>query len=818
MSEDRLDMALEGMKNENVNPGDLAAVRARVWEKLENPGAAACAEFELEFHLYLDGRQTEKRRLLTEDHLSRCPHCRARLAELKGERKVVAMPQRRVSRWTHWGAWAAAAAVVFVALYLGRDRVDTMLTPGGPRFTVASTSGTLHRLPAGMLQAGAAVGDGETIRTGPGGRAVLRLSDGSLIDVNERTELFVRAAWSGQTIHLRHGDVIVQAAEQRRGNLRVQTRDSLASVKGTVFAVSAGIGGTVVSVVEGSVAVRQPGVDVVLSPGQQAASNPVLAASVREAVSWSPDADKYIELLASVSKLEKEIAALPGSVRTEPSVLKYLPPNTVLYGAVPNLGGTIGRAMDLAAEQAAANPVFNEWWNSDTGNELRRLVDRVQTLTPLLGDEVVFAFSKGAAGATAGIPVVMAEIREGKRADLAQAVEALRSEIGGDPLPYSLADTLIVVSDSDAHLQWVIENLGGGASSPFAAAVAARYERGAGWLLGLDMESGISMIPDDEPAALLEAQQMKNLFVEQRSVGGVEENEVSLTFKGPRMGMAAWLASSGSGGAAEYLSSEAAFALYMSTREPRQLFDELTAQVAKARPEALGDLAEAESKLGISFASDVAAAMGTESAFALEGFSVSGPVWVLAVLVNDPKTLDSSITKLIDVFNAELPADAQDKRLVLTQETADGREWKTLKPGFAPLSATWTYDNGYMVAASDRAAALRAIATRNDGMPLVLSSAFHAQLPGADALHPSGFCWINTKGALQDFAELAPSPALRQLLVERDPILVVFNATTEQISASSRTRISGLMVDAMLLESLGRSQAAQQPATVSRKL
>ena len=118
------------------------------------------------------------------------------------------------------------------------------------------------------------------------------------------------AAWSGQSIRLQRGDIIVQAAKQRRGHLRVVTRDSIASVKGTVFAVSTGLAGSLVSVVEGSVAVNQPGRDVVLSPGEQAASNPALASSVQEAVSWSPEAEEYLELLASFAKIERQLAEI----------------------------------------------------------------------------------------------------------------------------------------------------------------------------------------------------------------------------------------------------------------------------------------------------------------------------------------------------------------------------------------------------------------------------------------------------------------------------------------------------------------------------
>ncbi len=183
----------------------------------------------------------------------------------------------------------------------------------------------------------------------------------------------------------------------------------------------------------------------------------------------------------------------------------------------------------------------------------------------------------------------------------------------------------------------------------------------------------------------------------------------------------------------------------------------------------------------------------------------------MATLANNPSVIDSSLRKLVDTFNAELAPDEQAKRIVFGQETVGGRTWSTVKPGGLPIGITWTYDRGYMVAASDRGIAERAIATRNGGSPLVWSPEFLGQLPSSAGLHPSAFAWINAKGALGIVSTLAPSPALGELMAGRDPILVVFDGTPEQIRAASRTRITGLIMDAMLLEGLGRATAGQQP-------
>lgn len=811
MSEDRLEQALHDMRAEDVEPSTIERARERVWEKMTNAGGAVCAEFRPDFSAYLAKQLGAGRRLLIEDHLSRCPSCRTRIAEMKGERTVIAMPAfakasaRRV-QWVRYGTLAAAAALLLAVVYVGRDTIDNMMAPSGPRATVVSSEGGLYRVASGALEPGAAIGERESLRTGPGARAVLRLADGSTVDVNERTELFVSAAWSGQAIHLQRGDIIVKAAKQRSGNLRVLTRDSIASVKGTIFAVSAGVGGSVVSVVEGSVAVRQPGKEMLLSPGDQAASIPALATSVAQAVSWSPDSQQYLELLASLVKIERELASFPAELRSNSTLLPFLPAGAGVYGAVPNPGFTISRALALAQEQATQNAAFAAWWNSETGQELRQIADRLQSVSPLLGEEIVFCIS---VGTSEPVPMVMARVQSGKRSELASALEGLFASAGEAP-SYSVSDELMIVSDSPANLAWTTAHLGQGAGSPFAAAIGQRYQRGVGWLIGIDAASVIAVAAEDEPAELAAMTGMKYAFLEQRAPAGAEENEVTVAFQGPRTGMAAWLADAGSGGAAEYLPADALIAGYLSTREPLQMFEELTAQLTRSEPEFDDGLARMDEKLGAGFIQNLTAAVGGEAALALTGFSTSGPTWVIASLVYNPSVIDSSLLKVVETFNAELGPDEQGERIVFTQEVAGGRTWNTLRPGALPLGITWTYDAGYMVAASDRGVAERAIATAHGGSPLVWSPDFLGQLPSSAGLHPSAFAWLNTKGAFSMLAPLAPSPAIAELMAGSDPILVVFDGSAEQIHAASRTRISGLIMDVMLVERLGAAIQGQR--------
>lgn len=789
MQDDRLEQALEAMRAEQAPAGEEEAARARVWDRLMGSPEARCAGFRSMLEPYAEGRLEKSRQWLLEDHLARCAACRRAFAELRGAPRVVSMPARRATLWQRARVWAAAAGVAALLIYAGRDRIDRALAPSGPRAVVEQARGPVFDAEGRPLAAGAAIADGAPIRTAAGGRLLLRLADGSRMEVNERTELVLIGAWSGATVRMSRGDVFVEAARQRRGALRVQTADAEVRVRGTVFAVSSGLNGSLVSVLEGAVEVRNSSGGRLLKPGEVAATNPALESTdVRTAVAWSSEAEKYLAVLAELSAMEKQLAELASTpARTAPTVLAALPRNPVVYIAAPNLGGTMERALALMSERAAQNPAFAEWWNSPDTVRMREMLADLARIAPMLGEETVFTVSlmdKGAA------PALLAPVKPGLEQALEAELEKIRAS-RGHGFVWRIAAGRLTLTPSQAHLDWVLRTAGEGASTPFAEEIAAHYRRGAGWMAA--MQPGMRLRQETGREF-----PVRFVFFEQRRTATGDENEMMLRFASGGPSLAAWLDSTGNSTAAEYFSRQASVVFAGSSREPRQIYDEMLAQLTKLRPEAAEKLAEAERRLGIRLGDDIAAALGTDFAVGIETPAVPVPGWLAVIEVRRPATLDASIAKLVDALNAELAAQNAGRQVVLKQETAGGRVWKTISGDGSPATATWTYHGGFLVAGPDRATVERAMATRESGLTLVQHPQFRTLLPASTGVHPAGFLWLNVADSLRQLAAGLSNPAVKTLLENRGPALVTFTSDGERIRAASRSSFASLLLDAML--------------------
>jgi hypothetical protein len=826
MNDERFDQLLDELRNETAPAVEMEAAIGRVRERLETP---VCAEFRSELAGYIAGTLLESRRLLVEDHLGRCAPCRRALAEARGESpaKILAMP---ASRWTgrlaQYSRIAAAVAVAAVGLYAGRERIDSALAPSGPRATVESVDGQLLALASGKpLARGTALQEGDVVRTTTGSHAVLRLRDGSAVEMNERSELYVRAAWSGQRVHLERGDVIVQAAKQRRGRLQLMTRDTTSSVKGTVFAVSTGVAGSVVSVVEGAVEVAQGGgVEKLVKPGQQIYTSEIYAGGgVRQAVSWSPNADKYYALLAEFANLEKQIvAALSGTMRTKSTLLPRLLPNTLVYAAVPNADGAIDRSVRLIENRANENAVLKEWWDSHA--ELKTILERLQVASTLLGDEIVFMLAADPANAKDQLPLIIAEAKAGREAGLKEAMDKIVAGAGG--AAYTVNGSLLLISANQAAVARLQPQLGKGAASAFATELGQRYARGAGWIWAVDTTQIIALHSDEKDRSMLNAlgfAQVKSVILEQRGISGRDDNEVSASFQGARHSVASWLATPGAFGSPEYISPNAIIALTAATRNPRQAFDELIASISRVQPDVQTHLREFEQTTGINFSADIAAAIGTDFSVSVETVAIPMPGWVGALEVYSPAGLDSVAQRMVDAANRKMSAeDLAKHKLTISRETVSGRVWNSITDAAKTQTMYWTYDGGYLVFGPDRAVAARAIATRASGTPLVRSAQFREMQPATPSVHNSGFLWLNTRGALQSLLSATGTTApasLQSLLSSRDPVLILFNGETERIAAYSRTRLTSLLIDLMLTAGAGdKSGAPGGPKILKKQL
>ena len=93
--------------------------------------------------------------------------------------------------------------------------VDRYIPLGSLNATVQAADGPLYVVADSRTRAlnvGEKIGRGDVIRTPKDARAVVRLEDGSTIEMNDRSEVSLRRTLSGTTVHVDRGNVIVQDA------------------------------------------------------------------------------------------------------------------------------------------------------------------------------------------------------------------------------------------------------------------------------------------------------------------------------------------------------------------------------------------------------------------------------------------------------------------------------------------------------------------------------------------------------------------------------------------------------------------------------
>src|SRR5438270_840392 len=386
-----LDQVTNGIRSERIDETTVSAAKERVSMKLSEDalrmsatrpqdagapmGAAieGCADFQSLIPAYLGGKLSAARSLLLVDHTHECIPCRRALKQAREARVATVIPAvRKRNQKMQYSLrpvvlrWGIAAALVIGLGLIAWPIVQRYVPFGSLEATVQAADGPLYLVADAKtreLKVGEKISRGEVIRTAKDAHAVVRLGDGSIIEMKDRSEFSLNQTMRGTTVNLDRGSVIVEAAKQK-GHMYVDTGDSLVSVTGTTFSVNAGTKGSRVSVIEGEVHLDTNGNDKVLRAGEQATTNAVIdIVPVKDEVAWSRNAARYSQMLEGLAALKKDLNAVqqPG-VRYSTRLLEMMPADTVLYASLPNLASTIVESNRIIEERIQQNPALRDWF------------------------------------------------------------------------------------------------------------------------------------------------------------------------------------------------------------------------------------------------------------------------------------------------------------------------------------------------------------------------------------------------------------------------------------------------------------------------
>ena len=799
----------------------------------------SCADVQHLLGSYRTGTLSDARTLLIRVHLRDCGECHRSYAAGLGRAGLdwsAPQPARALSWNFRAFRWALAPTLAVLALTFFLYRAFWQIPPG-VRAEVESIDGSASRISdAGdaPISAGDKLNEGDHLRTSGGAHAMLRLSDGSTVEVNERSVLSVGARGRNMTVAVDNGAVLVQAAKRTSGHLYVKTPDCRVAVTGTVFSVNAGIKGSRVAVLEGTVHVTHAGIETLMHAGDQISTNEKLSSEpVDQQIAWSRDLDKYLPLLAQFSTLQHRIDQIPTpQLRYTSDLLGRVPANTLLYVSIPNLGNFLSEANNIFHDQLKQSPALQQWWENGAHHntaELDALVNQLHQVSEYLGDEVVVVgvqqpetprsnpgFAIVADLQKSGLGDVLKSsppaITVFDEASLATAPASTQDRPGQFALIRQheavFSSSVTVLKQMKAHLNG---NASGFATGDFGQQIAAAYSRGAGVILAADLHQMLHAASErghDNPRSQNALQSsgidgVRYLIAEHREQNGLPESHVNLQFAGTRQGAASWLAGPAPIGSLEFVTPNAAIAVAFLSKDPVAIADDIVKMAQSSGASGSSGWSEAEAKLQVSIRNDLAANLGGDFLISLDGAVLPIPAWKAVVEVRNADQLERTLERLTEAVRNQSGGNHAHDIVIQSNQSNDQTFYSIQNVTSGATIAQYTFADGYMIVAPDRALLMQALHAHASGNSLARSAAFKALLPKDENANYSAVAYQNVGPVLTPLlSQLSggSAQALTQLAADGRPTAICAWGKDNRIEAASNTHLFG--IDLLALEAL----------------
>ena len=816
MSQQRpLDEALAKIRSEQPSEEAVKAAAGRVFRRLfdatfitaEPTGKIrGCADVRALIPAYLQQTLSPSRVLLLDDHVLTCVDCRRALHEARfGAPAVKPIPINRATRKPVPLLVWAVAATLLVGVGLGL----TGRLPGQSalRVTVASIDGTLYKvtdLTVSLVEAGAILKNTDELRTAKGSHAILRLAGGTMVEIAERSEVGISGGrWSrSASLNLQRGQMIVDARKNDGQSVNVTSGEMSIPVSGGVVAIDHGTRESRVAVANGAVEVHTGAVMQQVTAGHLYGGElRTVSLPIASEFTWSPNSAGYLELLSQFKGLQADLQAIPApGLRYSSSLPQYLPADTFLYAAIPNLGGTITEAKKLFDSRLAESQALRDWWQQKDiakNGDFDRIVTQISALSNYLGDEIVVSIAGDA-------PVFVAQIKQSGLADYLNANMPAHSNVqivtGGAPagaagheLFIDLDNNILVATPSATQLTRV-ENIiqkttpGAFMATPFYARISKVYQSGAGSFLAANMEQiRAKSVSNAEAAIPTGFDNVQYLVLERKGEG---EMRASLSFAGERQGIASWLGAPGPAGSLNFVSPSANFAASVVMKNPRIMMRELLGMLGNSNANFQQQLNDFEAKSGVNLLNDVAEPLGSDFTIAMDG----GITPLIAIEVYDQVRLQNTLQTFLNSFN-QMPANAKSGHLTITNHSEGGRTFYAISSDKAnALSVHYTFVDGYLLASWSDGSLVTAISNEQSGHTLVSDESFRAKLPADGYANFSAMVYSNMS-SLGDLAKQVNSSQKAQLfaglVANSGPGLICVYGETDRIVAATRGSFLG---------------------------
>jgi hypothetical protein len=830
----RLETAVKALQTDAPDATQLAAAARRVAGRLGIDAADQavidiienCDDVQQLLASYRAGTLSGARRLLIEGHLRDCGVC---LRSFRSGSEAAVL---------NWSVPAAKDAFVWPsqALGLAMAACFTLLVcsffvykaywqiPPGVRAEVQSIDGSADGISdAGdrQLSAGDQLKPGEQLRTSGGSHAVLRLSDGSHVEVKERSVLGFGARGHNMTISLDSGAVIVEAAKREQGHLYLKTPDCRVAVTGTVFSVNSGIKGSRVAVLQGSVQVMHSGMDTLVHAGDQIATNDNLSPEpVEQQISWSQDRDKYLLLLAQFTAIQHRLEQVPfPQPRYSSDLLERVPADTLLYISIPNLGEFLSQANQIFQDQLKQSPALQQWWERGQGNtaDLDSLIEKLHQASRYLGNEIVIVGTGQTA--TPGFAILTDLQQSGLDAflrtqfasspglvlldekSLQNTPASSQTKSGGYAL---IRQREAVFSNNIATLKEINAQLNAGASGfaagEFGQQIAAAYGRGAGVILAADLHQMVadklsSLHARGKGTDATENSGMEDvryLIAEHRETNGLPANHLDLQFSGTRQRAASWLAAPAPIGTLDFVTPNASIAVAFLSKDPTMIADDLMSMAVKDHENT--KWTEAEAKLRISFRDDLAANLGGDFLLSLDGPVLPTPSWKAVIEVQNPQALESTLERLTQSLRDQAQGTRSHPVAIESSQVGAQRFYSVRDLTSGTIVAQYIFADGYMIVSPNRALLLDALQTHASGDSLARSTAFKALLPKDENENYSAIVYQNLGPVLSPLlSQLSAesAEAIRQIAADARPTALCAWGKDSRIEAASNSHLFG---------------------------